>query len=351
MIPLGPVVARSRVRAPRAAVWATVTDPELRKTWWPELHLEPRIGGAVSERWTETSGETAVSRDASGDVDVWVEGHAIGFRWSEAGDAHSTAVLVTLRSQGPETGITVTETGFDVLPAPAERAAASQEGWQVLLGDLVASVEAAVAAGTFATVDTAAADVADTAAGGVADSDVADTAAVDSDVVAQESVSSADADLADPAADDAAAGDDAGADDADNSEPSAEVAGAADVADADADAAADSEAADADADAADADAADSSVADSDAAGSDGADADGADSDGAEAPEDKNSEDSADAGTLDGDVSNETVQIERLDPSEPGATPDTATGSETDPDDADEPDEPDFDTLIRGPQSS
>ena len=150
MIPLGPVVARNRVRAPRAAVWATVIDPELRKSWWPELELEPRVGGAVSERWTETSGETAVSRDASGDVDVWVEGHAIGFRWSEAGDAHSTAVLVTLRSQGPETGITVTETGFDVLPSPAERAAASQDGWQVLLADLVASVEAAIASGSLA---------------------------------------------------------------------------------------------------------------------------------------------------------------------------------------------------------
>lgn len=154
MIPLGPVVARSRVRAPRAAVWATVIDPELRHAWWPELHLEPRIGGAVAERWTETSGDSAVTRDASGDVDVWVEGHAIGFRWSEAGDDHSTAVLVTLRSQGPETGITVTETGFDVLPSPAERAAASQDGWQVLLADLVASVEAAVASGSFAAADT-----------------------------------------------------------------------------------------------------------------------------------------------------------------------------------------------------
>ena len=54
MIPLGPVVARSRVRAPRAAVWATVIDPELRHAWWPELQLEPRIGGAVAERWTES---------------------------------------------------------------------------------------------------------------------------------------------------------------------------------------------------------------------------------------------------------------------------------------------------------
>ncbi|QIM15256.1 SRPBCC domain-containing protein [Leucobacter insecticola] len=156
MIPLGPVVARGRARAPRAAVWAYFVDSELRKEWWPELRLDPRVGGAVAEQWTEADEGSAVSRDASGDVDVWVDGHAIGFRWSDAGDQYSTAVLVTLRSRGADTGITVTETGFDVLPDAAERAAASQEGWQVLLADLVDSVEAAVAAGAFAEEEAAA---------------------------------------------------------------------------------------------------------------------------------------------------------------------------------------------------
>lgn len=149
MIPLGPVVARNKARVARAAVWQYLVDSERRKVWWPELRLDARVGGAVSERWAETSGDSEVSRDASGEVDVLVEGHAIGFRWSEAGDEHSTAVLVTLRSSGPDTGITVTETGFDALPTPAESAAASQEGWQVLLSDLVAAVESAVAAGAF----------------------------------------------------------------------------------------------------------------------------------------------------------------------------------------------------------
>lgn len=147
MIPLGPVVARSKARVARADVWEYFVDAERRKTWWPELQLEPRVGGAVSERWAETSGDGEISRDASGEVDVLVDGHAIGFRWSEADDENSTAVLVTLRSSGPDTGITVTETGFDALSAPAESAAASQEGWQVLLGDLVAAIQAAIASG------------------------------------------------------------------------------------------------------------------------------------------------------------------------------------------------------------
>jgi uncharacterized protein YndB with AHSA1/START domain len=131
-------------------VWAYLVEPENRKVWWPELQLDPRLGGAVSERWSETNDGSSVTRDASGEIDVWVDGHALGFRWSEAGDSHSTAVLVTLRAIGAETRVTVTETGFDALSTPAESAAASQEGWQVLLGDLVKAVEAAMASGQFA---------------------------------------------------------------------------------------------------------------------------------------------------------------------------------------------------------
>lgn len=150
MIPLGPVVARSRMRAARAGVWSYVSDPGRRAEWWPELQLEPRIGGEIAERWSEGSGDATVSRDASGQVDVWVEGHAIGFTWREAGDLRDTAVLLTLRTQGSETGVTVTETGFDALPAPAERAAASQQGWEVLLAALSKAIDGAVAAGTIA---------------------------------------------------------------------------------------------------------------------------------------------------------------------------------------------------------
>lgn len=145
MIPLGPVVARSRLRAERTAAWTYLADADRRAEWWPELRLVPRVGGEISERWSEET----VSRDASGKIDVWVDGHAIGFTWREAGDLRDTAVLLTLRSQGTETGITVTETGFDALPNGAERAAGSHEGWQVLLRDLNLAVAAAADAGVF----------------------------------------------------------------------------------------------------------------------------------------------------------------------------------------------------------
>lgn len=199
MIPLGPVVARSRVGVARAAAWTYLVEQDRRAEWWPELHLEARVGGAVSERWSEGEGDEAVSRDASGAVDVWVEGHAVGFTWREAGDERDTAVLITLRTQGLDTGITVTETGFDALPAAGERAAASQEGWQVLLRDLVTALEAAQAAGAFGEREThsAGAGAADAGADDAAGAGELEVAAPEVDGEIDDTAASAEASAAD----------------------------------------------------------------------------------------------------------------------------------------------------------
>ena len=177
MIPLGPVVARNRVGATRAAVWTFIADRERRARWWPELELDARVGGEVAERWSEGEGDSAVSRDAAGRVDVLVDGHALGFTWREAGDERDTAVLLTLRTQGAETGITVTETGFDALPSAADRAAASQEGWAVLLRDLTAAVAEAAAAGEFSAAAIAAYNERIAAAEAEADGETAESSA------------------------------------------------------------------------------------------------------------------------------------------------------------------------------
>lgn len=144
MIPLGPVVARARVGAPRVAVWEFLTDPKHRADWWAELRLDPVVGGGIAEH-RDIEGDEA-GRDVAGEVDVLVKGHAIGFTWHE-GDERDTSVLLTLRSYGDETGITITETGFDGLPNPAEKAAAALSDWEGLLGELSSTVEQAVADG------------------------------------------------------------------------------------------------------------------------------------------------------------------------------------------------------------
>lgn len=142
MIPVGPVTARRQIEAPRESVWSWLADPEQRVAWWPDLVLEPKVGGSVTEYWAEGEGDERVERDASGEVDVWIVGHAIGFRWSAAGDGASTSVLLSLLSDSGETIVTVTETGFDAFPDGAHRVRASAEGWDMLLDDLVAAASA-----------------------------------------------------------------------------------------------------------------------------------------------------------------------------------------------------------------
>lgn len=146
MIPLGPVVARSRVKAVRPDVWSYLAEPARRAAWWPQLQLETGVGGGIAVHGGAGAGESAEAQSGEapsveGTVDVWVEGHALGFTWREAGSERGTAVLMTLRSQGGETGVTITETGFDALAAPADRAAAAQRDWQELLSGLAAAVE------------------------------------------------------------------------------------------------------------------------------------------------------------------------------------------------------------------
>lgn len=139
MAVVGPVIARMRAKAPRETAWQYIAHPELRAEWWPDVELDVVFGGAVTERWTAENGEAA-SRNAVGTVDVLIEGHALGFRWRDGDDPHETAVLITFRSQGDETDIMVTETGFGVFPDAFERTADAQQSWIDLLTDYVAAI-------------------------------------------------------------------------------------------------------------------------------------------------------------------------------------------------------------------
>lgn len=138
MASVGPVIARMRANAPRETVWEYFANAEMRRGWWPDIELECALGSEVSERWSDGDGPDAARRDAKGAVDVLIAGHALGFRWRDAADAHDTEVLITLRSHDTETGVTITETGFGRFPDAFERSADAQQGWIELLTELVA---------------------------------------------------------------------------------------------------------------------------------------------------------------------------------------------------------------------
>lgn len=140
MVSVGPVIVRKRVEATRVAAWAFIVEARQRHRWWPDSHIDPRTDGAVSERWSFGEGDNIESRNASGKIDVFVPGHALGFRWRDGDDEFDTAVLFTLHSQGEAADITITETGFGRFADAGERAADAEQGWIELLDELAAKI-------------------------------------------------------------------------------------------------------------------------------------------------------------------------------------------------------------------
>ena len=133
MIPVGPVVVRAQIAATRDSVWAALVQ----QSWYADLKFARELFGEAT-----ISG----SREASGKVDVWVPGHVLGFKWAGEGEK-PTAVLVTLRSRGDSTDLTLTETGFDALENGAQVAAAAQLGWDAAFARLAETDFAAALAG------------------------------------------------------------------------------------------------------------------------------------------------------------------------------------------------------------
>ncbi len=131
MIPIGPVIARARVAAAREEVWAWITDLSRRERWLPGLTLGEGLSGEVQV----IADHSASGEALSGNIDVWVAGHALGWHWA-ADEAAQTAPLVTLRSNAEGTLVTLTETGFDALENGAEAAQAAQTLWQDALDKL-----------------------------------------------------------------------------------------------------------------------------------------------------------------------------------------------------------------------
>ncbi|RKQ89730.1 activator of Hsp90 ATPase-like protein [Mycolicibacterium mucogenicum 261Sha1.1M5] len=231
MAVVGPVIARMRAKAPRETAWQYIAHPELRAEWWPDVELDVVFGGAVTERWTAENGEAA-SRNAVGTVDVLIEGHALGFRWRDGDDPHETAVLITFRSQGDETDIMVTETGFGVFPDAFERTADAQQSWIDLLTDYVASIPS-VTSEAVAIGDAAGVSAVQTIADG--DGDAAPVEHVPDEDMPVEDVpaDAAEADLVDAVTEAADVADAGGTDEVEEAAEATEVAGAEGLAEVD----------------------------------------------------------------------------------------------------------------------
>lgn len=116
----GPVIARQEIPFARLQVWQAVADHALRANWAQNLSVTPRLYGEVSDG------------KRGGKVNLAVRGHVLGWGWGSAEYGH-TLVLLTLRTLGDNTLVTVQETGFSDCADPAAAHTAALEFWQQAL--------------------------------------------------------------------------------------------------------------------------------------------------------------------------------------------------------------------------
>lgn len=98
------------------------------------IQIEPRLGGAVFETWSDARGE---QRFVLGNVIAWQPPHQLVFTWRNATFAplEQTEVEVTFARVGESTLVTVRHRGWEALRAdhPA-RHGADDEGLQRVIG-------------------------------------------------------------------------------------------------------------------------------------------------------------------------------------------------------------------------
>ena len=139
----GHTVRRSiLIDAPRASVWAAITEPDKISEWFgDETSLSPVAVGTVGFfRW-DGHGQFPVEITALDPVDLFA------YRWAnepdgELTDDGSTLVTFTLEDEGDGTRLTVVETGFEALAGGTayrrRRLEENRDGWTSELDELAA---------------------------------------------------------------------------------------------------------------------------------------------------------------------------------------------------------------------
>ncbi len=128
------VEASTIIAADAGEVWSALTDPARLEQWWPDVHLDPRAGGQLTEVWTDHDGS---QKTTHGEILEVRPQALIVLRWADEGWSAATDVAVTLQPAPPSgTLVTVRESGWDRLPDGDRLAAEHRQGWQMHLDHL-----------------------------------------------------------------------------------------------------------------------------------------------------------------------------------------------------------------------
>lgn len=118
--------ATTEVDVAPEVVWRALVDERERRAWWPDMHLDAVVGGAVRETWEEGDAQLT----STGTVREVLAADELAFTWSDEDWEAITAVTVRLRPSASGTRVTVREDGFAQLADGARIAAEHRAGWQ-----------------------------------------------------------------------------------------------------------------------------------------------------------------------------------------------------------------------------
>jgi uncharacterized protein YndB with AHSA1/START domain len=104
------IVFERRLAHPLEAVWAALTDPKHRAAWIGQTTLEPRVGGAIEMTPEGPPVPPELSR-MTGKIHVWDAPRVLEHAWHQA-TVGDTVVRYELRTDGPETVLRMTHSGF-----------------------------------------------------------------------------------------------------------------------------------------------------------------------------------------------------------------------------------------------
>ncbi|MGI9557867.1 MAG: SRPBCC family protein [Solirubrobacterales bacterium] len=109
-------------------VWESIARPERLLEWWPQLTLEPELGGGFLEMWSDGDG---AEKRSKGIVTEWRQPELIQLEWSDDDWGFSTEVSISLSSDEAETRVVIVHRGFEAAGARgSELRRAHEDGWQ-----------------------------------------------------------------------------------------------------------------------------------------------------------------------------------------------------------------------------
>lgn len=129
----------------RDRVWDFIAHDQQREQWWPQTTFELVPGGSLRSTFHNDGAQTPDTTTLSGEVDVVITGHALGFSWRRAGDPWATTALITLASLSGITQVSVVELGFMGYHDEEARIRESFAAWDERLSALEALVRASPA--------------------------------------------------------------------------------------------------------------------------------------------------------------------------------------------------------------